>query len=211
MERCMHILPHHHDTGGFFVAVFTKVAKYPDAGGIKRPRQEGKGAADPSAKAASEQADATSQDVSCSNACNTLTSGISPSLLLALHFEHTQTWPCNNMQYGIAGGQYTEFLNLACVRPLLPHQRVIHQAQILSRPLQTRTLSCYLQMANPPAAQGIRLTCLNPVAKVSDAQLLSRICDFYGVQPEFPLRMQTITRQDCSQSNAILSMADAKM
>ena len=29
LERCIRILPHHSDTGGFFVAVFEKVAKYP--------------------------------------------------------------------------------------------------------------------------------------------------------------------------------------
>ncbi len=29
LERCMRILPHHSDTGGFFIAVFQKVAKYP--------------------------------------------------------------------------------------------------------------------------------------------------------------------------------------
>ena len=29
LERCMRILPHHSDTGGFFIAVFKKVAKYP--------------------------------------------------------------------------------------------------------------------------------------------------------------------------------------
>lgn len=29
LERCMRILPHHSDTGGFFIAVFEKVAKYP--------------------------------------------------------------------------------------------------------------------------------------------------------------------------------------
>ena len=45
----MRILPHHDDTGGFFVAVFEKVAKYPDAGGVKRPRQEEADVAAPSA------------------------------------------------------------------------------------------------------------------------------------------------------------------
>ena len=29
LERCMRILPHHSDTGGFFIAVLEKVAKYP--------------------------------------------------------------------------------------------------------------------------------------------------------------------------------------
>ena len=29
LERCMRILPHHADTGGFFIAVLEKVAKYP--------------------------------------------------------------------------------------------------------------------------------------------------------------------------------------
>ena len=29
LERCMRILPHHADTGGFFVAVFEKTASYP--------------------------------------------------------------------------------------------------------------------------------------------------------------------------------------
>ena len=29
LERCMRILPHHSDTGGFFIAVLEKVGKYP--------------------------------------------------------------------------------------------------------------------------------------------------------------------------------------
>ena len=29
MERCMRILPHHGDTGGFFIAVLYKVAEMP--------------------------------------------------------------------------------------------------------------------------------------------------------------------------------------
>ena len=29
LERCMRILPHHADTGGFFIAVFEKVGAYP--------------------------------------------------------------------------------------------------------------------------------------------------------------------------------------
>lgn len=40
MHRCMRILPHHDDTGGFFIAVLEKVGKYPEAGGVKRPRRE---------------------------------------------------------------------------------------------------------------------------------------------------------------------------
>ncbi|DBB17237.1 hypothetical protein WJX82_009382 [Trebouxia sp. C0006] len=48
LERCMRILPHHSDTGGFFIAVFQKVAKYPQpvpkqeaaAAGTKRPRPQ---------------------------------------------------------------------------------------------------------------------------------------------------------------------------
>lgn len=60
----MRILPHHDDTGGFFIAVFEKVAKYPEAGGIKRPRTEDEDASAPSAAdvAATEAAvDAASQ------------------------------------------------------------------------------------------------------------------------------------------------------
>lgn len=48
LEQCMRILPHHSDTGGFFIAVFEKVAKYPQpvpkqeaaAAGTKRPRPQ---------------------------------------------------------------------------------------------------------------------------------------------------------------------------
>ncbi|DBA68056.1 TPA: hypothetical protein ACH3X2_014076 [Trebouxia sp. C0005] len=48
LERCMRILPHHSDTGGFFIAVFEKMAKYPQpapkqeaaAAGSKRPRPQ---------------------------------------------------------------------------------------------------------------------------------------------------------------------------
>lgn len=29
LERCMRILPHHSDTGGFFIAVLEKVGKFP--------------------------------------------------------------------------------------------------------------------------------------------------------------------------------------
>lgn len=49
LERCMRILPHHDDTGGFFVAVFEKVARYLEAGGVKRPRQEDADVTAPSA------------------------------------------------------------------------------------------------------------------------------------------------------------------
>jgi hypothetical protein len=35
LERCMRILPHHQDTGGFFVAVLRKVAQL--AGGLEFP------------------------------------------------------------------------------------------------------------------------------------------------------------------------------
>lgn len=82
----MRILPHHNDTGGFFVAVFKKVTKHSDTSGVKRPRQEGKGAADSFVEAASEQADAALQQVSHSNACCTLTSANSLNLLHVLEF-----------------------------------------------------------------------------------------------------------------------------
>lgn len=31
LERCMRILPHHSDTGGFFIAVLEKVGKFPQS------------------------------------------------------------------------------------------------------------------------------------------------------------------------------------
>ncbi|KAL3143427.1 hypothetical protein ABBQ38_002248 [Trebouxia sp. C0009 RCD-2024] len=48
LERCMRILPHHSDTGGFFIAVLEKVGKFPQpvakqesaAAGTKRPRSQ---------------------------------------------------------------------------------------------------------------------------------------------------------------------------
>ena len=38
LERCMRLLPHHGDTGGFFVAVLQKVAELPKSAFVAAPK-----------------------------------------------------------------------------------------------------------------------------------------------------------------------------
>ncbi|BDA47721.1 probable RNA cytosine-C(5)-methyltransferase NSUN2 [Coccomyxa sp. Obi] len=58
LERCMRLLPHQADTGGFFVAVLQKVAELPPSAFVTAPKKEPKQAKAPAGKVAQKAADA---------------------------------------------------------------------------------------------------------------------------------------------------------
>ncbi|KAK9905535.1 hypothetical protein WJX75_001721 [Coccomyxa subellipsoidea] len=58
LERCMRLLPHHGDTGGFFVAVLQKVAELPQSAFVAAPKKESKQAKAPAQNGAKKLAEA---------------------------------------------------------------------------------------------------------------------------------------------------------
>ncbi|KAA6424209.1 MAG: tRNA (cytosine-5-)-methyltransferase NSUN2 [Trebouxia sp. A1-2] len=165
LERCMRILPHHSDTGGFFIAVFEKMAKYPQpapkqeaaAAGSKRPRpQEPEPgtpeAAEPGIKletpstSGRQEGSITAAVVSSGEpTAATTAAGTAPGSVDA---DDKASPP----QWGVRGG------------------------------------------GGRNRGVGGRFKGLDPVVPVTDPEILSSISDFYGIAKDFPLWDQIITR-----------------
>lgn len=222
LERCMRILPHHSDTGGFFIAVFEKVAKYPQpvprqeaaAAGSKRPRSQDcgagpvagmNGAAHPTDAAADSSADAPLPMAAADDAVVA-----DPADIAAMEAAKAATERADAVLHD--GGTEAADASLAEAGDdaQLPSVTTSGQEVISLASMPTSMEPATVEVAAgdkaaPPQwgvrggggrnrGEGGRFKGLDPVVPVTDPEILSSISDFYGIAQDFPLWDQIITR-----------------
>ncbi|KAK9814454.1 hypothetical protein WJX72_006165 [[Myrmecia] bisecta] len=181
LERCMRILPHHSDTGGFFIAVLQKVAKLPDdlyhhdqkavtpSTGTKAEAIEGGTAATVEAAPAGEAATAPEAAEAKGAEAAAKPAEAKDSAGACKPEADTEVGPSNAPAAGTAGSAAP--------------------AAGAAAPQWGPRGGGGRNRAGAGRWHG-----LDPVVPMTDPVMLGAICDFYGLSDDFPLFDQLVTR-----------------